>query len=130
VNTPLDLSSLDAAAKDALILAQAEMIASLTKRIAELEAKLGLPPKTPSNSSLPPSRGQKGSGEASSRPKGKPHKGSARTLHPAPTRTIEVLCERCPHCAADVSGAAQTAFERYDRIELPEISNCPRSSQT
>jgi hypothetical protein len=41
-----DLSHLEAAAKDALILAQAEMIASLTKHIAELEAKLGLPAKT------------------------------------------------------------------------------------
>ena len=28
-------------------------------RIAEFEAKLGTPPKTPTNSSLPPSRGQK-----------------------------------------------------------------------
>lgn len=121
MNTPLDLQSLDAAAKDALILAQAELIAALTKRIAELEAKLGLPPKTPSNSSLPPSRGQKGSGEASTRPKGKPHKGSHRALHPAPTRTLEVRSERCRHCAADVSGAAQSAFARYDRIELPEI---------
>jgi hypothetical protein len=40
-----DLNLLDAAAKDALILAQAQMIASLTKRIAKLEAKLGLPAK-------------------------------------------------------------------------------------
>jgi hypothetical protein len=49
------LNLLDAAEKDALILAQAQMIASLTKRIAELEAKLGLPAKTPSNSRTPPS---------------------------------------------------------------------------
>ena len=34
-------------------------IAKLNTRIAELEAKLGTPPKTPDNSSLPPSRGQK-----------------------------------------------------------------------
>jgi hypothetical protein len=32
----------------------------LLARIAELEAKLGKPPKTPDNSSLPPSRGQRG----------------------------------------------------------------------
>src|SRR4026208_1903664 len=32
-------------------------------RIAELEAKRGQPPKTPDNSSLPPSRGQKANAE-------------------------------------------------------------------
>jgi transposase len=47
------------AAKDERIdelLAQVKM---LNVRIAELEAKRGGPPKTPDNSSLPPSRGQK-----------------------------------------------------------------------
>jgi transposase len=121
VSPPPDLSTLTSAEKDALILAQAEMIASLTKRIAELEAKLRQPPKTPDNSSLPPSRGQKASGEALMRPKGKPHKGSYRLLHPDPTRTLEMRAERCPHCAGDVSAVEQTACERYDRIELPEI---------
>jgi hypothetical protein len=51
----------------ALVLAQADVIAKLTelstalleKRVAELEAKLGKPPKTPDNSSIPPSQGQK-----------------------------------------------------------------------
>jgi transposase len=122
MSAPLDLSSLDEAAKDALILAQAELIASLTKRIAELEAKLGLPPKTPDNSSLPPSRGRKASGEAASKPKGKPHKGSHRDLHPNPTRRLDVRAGQCPRCGADVSAVAQSALERYDRIELPEIA--------
>jgi transposase len=118
---PPDLRSLDSAAKDALILAQAETIAVLTKRIAELEARLGQPPKTPGNSSTPPSRGYKRQGEATSRPKGKPHKGSHRELHPDPTRSHDVLAERCPHCAGDVSRTVQVALERYDRIELPAI---------
>ena len=50
----------------ALILAQADVIARqaaqidvLTKRVEELEAKLGKPPKTPDNSSLPPRQGQR-----------------------------------------------------------------------
>jgi transposase len=47
-----DLSSLSPAEKDALIRA-------LWARVAELEAKLGVPPKTPDNSSLPPSWGKK-----------------------------------------------------------------------
>ena len=42
-----------------LVLTQAAENAVLTKRVAALEAKLGEPPKTPDNSSLPPSRGQK-----------------------------------------------------------------------
>ncbi|RWI83841.1 IS66 family transposase [Mesorhizobium sp.] len=125
---PPDLKSLDGAAKDALILALFDRInaliaenGQLKDRVAKLEAKLGGPPKTPDNSSLPPSRGQKASGAASSKPKGKPHAGSHRALHPDPTRTLAVRAERCPHCAGDVSGATQTVCERYDRIELPEI---------
>jgi transposase len=125
---PPDLKSLDSAAKDGLILALIERInsliaenAELKERVARLEAKLGQPPKTPDNSSLPPSQGHKASGEAPSKPKGKPHAGSHRVLHPDPTRTFDVRAEHCPHCAADVSTVIQTASERYDRIELPEI---------
>jgi transposase len=123
-----DLKSLDGAAKDALILALIERInaliaenAELRERVAWLEAKLGQPPKTPDNSSLPPSQGHKASGEAARKPKGKPHRGSHRELHPDPTRTFDVRAKHCPHCAADVSTVVQTAAERYDRIELPEI---------
>src|ERR1700756_4264969 len=36
-----------------------EQISELLARIAELEARSGKPPKTPTNSSLPPSSGQK-----------------------------------------------------------------------
>lgn len=118
---PPDLKSLDSSAKDALILALIAENAELRERIVRLEAKLDQPPKTPDNSSLPPSRGQKASGERSNKPKGKPHKGSHRELHPDPTRTLDVRATQCPHCAADVSAAIQTASERYDRIEIPEI---------
>src|SRR5580700_750988 len=38
-------------------------VKALNARIAELEAKRGGPPKTPDNSSLPPSRGQKANAE-------------------------------------------------------------------
>jgi transposase len=130
-----DLALLDSAAKDELLLAQAETIALLqrqiealnrrvevlTRRVGELEAKLGQPPKTPDNSSLPPSRGQKASSEASNRPKSKPHKGSHRELHPNPSRTLDVRATQCPHCAGDVSTVTQTVSQRYDRIEIAEI---------
>src|SRR3954469_8894208 len=49
---PPDLSRLTEAEKDALILA-------LWARVAELEVRLSGPPKTPGNSSLPPSKGHK-----------------------------------------------------------------------
>jgi hypothetical protein len=42
-------------------------------------------------------------------------------LHPAPTRTIEVRAQHCAYCGAAVSGATQSALERYDHIELPKI---------
>ena len=35
------------------------LIVALNARVAALEAKLNIPPKTPDNSSLPPSTGQK-----------------------------------------------------------------------
>ena len=54
-----DLSSLSHDEKDALIHALWAQVQALTARVAELEARLGLPPKTPNNSSLPPSLGRK-----------------------------------------------------------------------
>ena len=61
-----DLSQLTHDEKDTLIRALWAQVQALTAqvqtlvaRVAELEAKLGTPPKTPDNSSLPPSRGQK-----------------------------------------------------------------------
>jgi transposase len=119
---PVDLAALDAAQKDTLILALMAQVEALTKRVEELEAKLKEPPKTPDNSSLPPSRGQKACpGAEKTKLKRKAHQGSARALHPDPARVIEQRAETCPHCAADVRGAEQTAVHAYDRIELPEV---------
>jgi transposase len=46
-------------AQAAQIEAQTAQITSLMARIAELESRLSAPPKTPDNSSTPPSKGQK-----------------------------------------------------------------------
>src|SRR5437660_8057576 len=54
-----DLAKLSKEELIALALAQTAQIEELTRRIAELEGKLGGPPKTPDNSSLPPSQGRK-----------------------------------------------------------------------
>src|SRR5271155_3711699 len=104
-----------------LVLAQAAAIETLTKRVAELEAKLGQPPKTPSNSSVPPSQGYKANGSAKRKAKRKAHPGAHRPLHPKPTRCLEVLAERCGHCQTDVSTVQQVPVHAYDRIEIPEI---------
>jgi transposase len=135
VDPPPRFSSLSSAEKDALI-------ATLLSRLSAMEAanaglrdenmvlraenaalreKLNLPPKTPDNSSLPPSRGHKASEEPARKPKAKAHAGAHRPLHPNPTRKRDVLAEQCPHCRADVSGVAQSVVHVYDRIEIPEI---------
>ena len=121
----MDRSTLEALSREdliALILAQAEVIAALTKRVAELEAKLGLPPKTPDNSSVPPSQGQKANVVA--KPKRSRRKGRAgrhRDLDPNPTAVREVRAERCAQCLADLSGTAQELREEYDHVEIPPL---------
>jgi transposase len=74
-----------------LVLSQAETIAVLTQemavlraRVIELEAKLGLPAKTPDNSSTPPSRGRKASGEVTKKPERKAHAGTQGGKRPRP----------------------------------------------
>ena len=115
-----DLSLLSHEQKDALIHTLVAQVAALTARVAELEAKLGLPPKTPDNSSVPPSKGQKASEPSKPRPKANPHAGAHRPLHPNPTRERIVSAHVCQDCGADVSNVAQSAVQVYDRIEIPK----------
>jgi transposase len=105
-----------------IVLTQAELIAQLTKRVAELEARLGLPAKTPENSSLPPSQGRRPSAprkRKGRRRKGRP--GVARALDPNPTAVREVHAACCPHCRGELAAAAQAPCARYDHIEIPPI---------
>jgi transposase len=95
--------------------------AALRQDNAKLREKLDLPPKTPDNSSTPPSKGEKPSEAESRKPKGKPHAGAHRPLHPKPTQSREFRAAQCPHCRSDVSGVEQVALETYDHIEIPEI---------
>jgi transposase len=99
-----------------------EQIGTLLARIAELEGRGPKPPKTPTNSSLPPSRGQKAnvadvSGTKKSR-QGRP--GVARELNPNPDATRDIHVERCA-CGARVLPSGQTLAHAYDHIELPPI---------
>ncbi len=96
--------------------------AALKAENAALRARLEQPPKTPDNSSLPPSRGYKANAETKTRPKGKVHAGVHRPLHPHPTTRRDVFADHCPHCRAVVTVASQVPLQAYDRIEIPAIT--------
>lgn len=97
-------------------------IERLRQENASLRSRLGEPKKTPRNSSIPPSRGEKAdSGAKSARPKPRGRNGAHRPLCETPTRVENVLVETCPHCAVDVSAAPQEAVETYDHVEIPPI---------
>jgi transposase len=91
-------------------------------RIAELEAKCGGPPKTPDNSSVPPSRGQKANAEPPTgekrRRKGRP--GVARKLAENPDATRRFYAEHCA-CGAALSEGGQELAKEYDHIDIPPI---------
>src|SRR5690349_21775239 len=99
-----------------------EHISALLARIAELEGRGGKPPKTPANSSLPPSRGQKGNvGDASGEKKGrKGRTGVARELCPNPDVTRDIFAERCD-CGGKVPHKGQVLAHAYDHLDLPPI---------
>lgn len=101
-------SRLSVAEKDALILALTERlataqatIAAQEARIAGLEARLAQltrPPKTPDNSSKPPSQGQKPdrAKPADQPPPRRSRPGVGRTLHPVPDRVVDATLTHCP----------------------------------
>lgn len=126
---PETLDSLDADSLKRLVLQLVaridELLAEnkrLLARIAELEGRAGQPPKTPKNSSLPPSRGQKANVPDAPRErkgrKGRP--GVARALCENPDQTREVYADQCA-CGARLKPADQPHVFAYDHIDLPPI---------
>ena len=128
-----DLSRLSHDEKDALILAlwaQVQALTAqvqiLTARVAELEAKLGVPPKTPDNSSVPPSKGHKPNRAKKAKRSG-PRQGSlgrtggGRALAANPDEVVTAKPVRCAHCQAVLGEADQTLHGRYDKIDLPKV---------
>ena len=93
----------------------------LLARIAELEARNGQPPKTPDNSSKPPSSGQKANVEQPmARKTRKGRAGIARALCANPDATRNVYAERCA-CGTALSVADNVLAHPYDHIDLPPI---------
>jgi transposase len=123
---PPPLHVLTEAQKNELLLAQHEMIERMAARISELEALVGKPRKTSTNSHIPPSKDGIGRGKAKKRDKsaaGKrpPREGKARPLTETPDKTERVIARACGHCGIDVSGQTQHCRHRYDHIDLPPI---------
>jgi transposase len=129
-----DLSSLSHDEKDALIHALWAQVQTLTgqattlaARVVELEARLGVPPKTPDNSSLPPSRGKKPNREDQPARTG-PRQGSlgrqggGRRLAEAPDETVTARPSRCAHCQAALAEADLTLTARFDKVDLPKVA--------
>jgi transposase len=121
-----DLSRLSHEEKDALILALWTQVQVLTARVAELQARLGAPPKTPDNSSLPPSQGQKPNRPEKARRSG-PRQGSlgrtggGRALTALPDEVVTSRPVRCAHCHAALSETDQKLHGRYDKVDLPQV---------
>jgi transposase len=119
---PEGIDSLDADSLKALVLSLLTRIDELLARIAELEARAAKPPKTPTNSSLPPSSGQKANAASASTTKkgrkGRP--GVARELCANPDVTRDIYAERCG-CGGKVPPTGQVLAHAYDHVELPPI---------
>lgn len=121
-----DLSRLSPDEKDALIRALWAQVQALTAQVADLEARLGAPPKTPDNSSVPPSAGQKA--DRSDNPKRTTprqgslgRKGGGRPLVAHPDETVIARAVCCAHCQAALDAADQRREARYDKVDLPPV---------
>jgi transposase len=98
--------------------AQAEQISVLTARIVGLEVRLATPPRTPDNSSLPPSKGQKANlSDSAEKP---PRRGRPRADEHA-DKIIEATLTACPHCNHALGPADQLEILAYDHIDLPLV---------
>lgn len=119
---PLD--SLSHAEKDLLIVALLARVEELCARVAELEAKLGRLPKTPENSSAPPSKGQKASAPAPGKSEGKrkPPAGAHRPPDPNPTTRRDTAVSSWRHWSAEFHKARSSSARSYDHFEIPPMT--------
>ncbi len=115
----MDRNELLALDKEALV----ELILRLAERVGELEARLGGPPKTPGNSSVPPSAGMKPNRaerrrEARGAKRG--HQGHSRH-RVAPDRVVRCRPAACRGCGARLPETGQRRVRRSQVVELPEL---------
>jgi transposase len=113
--------------EELLHLSPAEVVAHVRRleaRIAELEAELAQrsgPPKTPQNSSTPPSKGWKRNRSATEGAKRGPPFGHLGTSRRRAAPDWVVLCQptQCAACGADLVAAAQARVGTSQVVELP-----------
>jgi transposase len=120
------LAHLSHAEKDTLIRSLCQRLEAAERRIADLEARLGDPGKTPDNSSLPPSKGQKPNQPAKAKRIGPRagslgRKGGGRPLACTVDETVTAKAPACAHCRAVLTDADQVLHGRYDKIDLPPV---------
>lgn len=121
-----DLRHLSHGEKDELIRALTAHVQTLTARVGELEARLGEPPKTPTNSSVPPSQGKKSNRCDKPKREGPRtgslgRKGGGRALMENPDETVIARPVCCGHCRAALDEADQSLAGRYDKVDLPKV---------
>lgn len=103
------------------------VIAELQRRVAELEARLGMNSR---NSSKPPSsdglnkpKPQSLREKSGRNPGGqKGHKGKALEMKKDPDKVIVHSAERCEECSGSLKGVAVVGVERRQVFDLPPIS--------
>ena len=121
-------------------------LATAQARIADLEAELGRrggPPKTPQNSSTPPSKGWKRNRPSTEGAKRGPPFGHPGTSRRRAEPDWVVLCQptHCAGCGADLAGAPQERVGQSQVVELPPVQpvvleawryevTCPRCGTT
>jgi transposase len=121
-----NLDRLSHAEKDTLIRSLYQRLETAERRIADLERRLGDPGKTPDNSSLPPSKGQKPNKPEKAK-RGGPRQGSlgrqggGRPLALFPDETVTTKTPACAHCQTALGDADQVLHARYDKIDLPMV---------
>src|SRR3954454_12317890 len=121
---PADPSTLSPSEKDALIAALLARVKALLEEVeglrtenAALRDKLSLPPKTPRNSSKPPSQEVKAKPCDRGEAKGQAACGRVSSPAPQPDAAPGGLGRCCPQCQADVTAVAQVPLHTYDWIE-------------
>lgn len=118
----MDRESLRTLEKEALI----DCVVALAERVAELEArlaKLESPPKTPTNSSVPPSQARKPNRAERRGKKRGPKRGHAGTSRQraVPDATLTCRPTTCRGCAALLPPEGQRLIGRSQIEELPVI---------
>jgi transposase len=114
------------AEREAEVAEQREVIARRDARVRELEdelARLSLPAKTPENSSVPPSRGQKANAERRAGAKRGPKRGHVGVSRARQEPEVVLHCRpaACGACGATLSGSEQRRVGRSQVIDLPAV---------